>query len=51
MTTTIVLLVLLSLALIGSLLLLLGHAVHADRFMHRGHLRQVPEVERERLAA
>ena len=51
MTTTIVLLVVLSLALIGALLLLLGHAVHADRFMHRAHLRQVPQAERERLAA
>lgn len=46
MMTTILLLAVLSLALVGSLLLLLGHAVHADRFMHRVHLRRVPEPER-----
>jgi hypothetical protein len=51
MTTTIVLLVALGIALIGSMLLLLGHAVHADRFMHRVHLSQVSQPERERIAA
>ena len=51
MTTTILLLAALSIALIGSLLLLLGHAIHADRFMHRVHLRQVSQPERERIAA
>lgn len=51
MTTTILLLVFLGIALIGSLLLLLAHAVHADRSMHRVHLRRVPEPERERIAA
>ena len=51
MVTTILLLVALGIALIGSLLLLLGHAVHADRYMHRVHLRETPQPERERIAA
>jgi len=51
MTTAILLLTLLGLLLFGGLLVLLGHAVHADRFMHRAHVRHLPERERERIAA
>jgi hypothetical protein len=51
MTTIIVLNAVLGLALVSSLLLFLGHAVHADRFMHRRHLRLAIEAAEERLAA
>ena len=51
MTTFIILNAALGVALIGSLLLLLGHAIHADRFMHHRHLRPVPQAEAERIAA
>ena len=50
-TTSIVLIALLGVAVVGSLLLLLGHSIHADRFMHRAEVRHLPQPERERIAA
>ena len=51
LTTSILLIALLGVLVVGGLIVLLGHAVYADRFMHLAHVRRLPERELERIAA